>query len=267
MLWRISAELTEEVWQMNPDGRPASYKPECRKLAQDYCLLVATNEDLATVSEVTRPHYRMPQRAEDRYHRAAFSARCPGPHLLAAQPAAPELEPQAPGLAVGSGYRGLLETADEGARPVAQWPRRPSGRGPEANPRHRCREAPVPRHPPACSAKALATLTNDNAGCPSSATRVLPSRVFEWPSPWLPDSRGRDEDSLDNHAQCYGLTVPASQERIGIMPIRSNGSDISHHGQPPMEVGPAHTDPRQRRPPGRPNVLTGINGDSITAHM
>ena len=34
-----------------------------------------------------------------------------------------------------------------------------------------------------------------------------------------------------------------------------------------MEVGPAHTDPRQRRPPGRPNVLTGINGDSITAHM
>jgi hypothetical protein len=36
---------------------------------------------------------------------------------------------------------------------------------------------------PACSAKALATLTNDNAVCPSATTRVLPSRVFERPSP------------------------------------------------------------------------------------
>jgi transketolase len=66
---------------------------------------------------------------------------------------------------------------------------------------------------------------------------------------------------------CCGLTLPTSQERIGIMPIHSNGSDISHHGQPPTEVGAVHADPRQRRPPGRPNVLTGINGDSITAHM
>jgi hypothetical protein len=91
-------KLTEEVWQMNPNRRPPTYKPEYRKLAQDYCLLVATNEDLATLSEVTRPHHRMPQRAEDRYHRAAFSARCLGLHLLATQPAAPELEPRAEAL-------------------------------------------------------------------------------------------------------------------------------------------------------------------------
>jgi hypothetical protein len=99
-------KLTEEAWQMNPDGRPTIYQPECRKLAQDYCLLVATNEDLATFSEVTRPHYRMPQRVEDRYHRAAFSARHSCPHLLAAQQAVPELEPQGRGLTGGAGYRG-----------------------------------------------------------------------------------------------------------------------------------------------------------------
>jgi len=79
---------------------------------------------------------------------------------------------------VGSGYRGLLETADEGARPS------PSGHdGCLAEARRRIRvtdvrEAQVPRHPPACSAKALATLTNDNAGCPSSATRVFTIQSF-----------------------------------------------------------------------------------------
>jgi hypothetical protein len=87
-------KLTEEVRQMIPDGRPTIYKAEYRKLAHNYCLLVATNEDLATFFEVTRPPHRMPRRAEDRYHRAVFSARHLGLHLLAAQPAAPELEPQ-----------------------------------------------------------------------------------------------------------------------------------------------------------------------------
>jgi hypothetical protein len=116
---------------------------------------------------------------------------------------------------VGSGYRGLLETADEGARPVAQWPRRPSGRGPEANPRHRCREA-VPRHPSACSAKALATLANmrnvadqpcrpgskGSASCPFALT-VQTSHIMVSRRPrWAPLIPVRDNGDLQDGQMC-----------------------------------------------------------------
>jgi hypothetical protein len=92
---------------MHPDGRPTSYKPEYRKLAHKYCLLIATNEDLSTFFKVMRPQHRMPR--EDRYHRVTFSARHPGLHLLAAQPAVPELEPQGRGLQTNPRHRSLIK--------------------------------------------------------------------------------------------------------------------------------------------------------------
>jgi hypothetical protein len=102
---------------MHPDGRPSS-KPEYRKLAPNYCLL-ATNEDLATFLEGTRLQRRMPRRAEDRYHRAAFSARDLGLHLLAEQQRRRNWNLRVAALREGQDIAALVETADEGARHAA----------------------------------------------------------------------------------------------------------------------------------------------------
>jgi hypothetical protein len=114
---------------MDPDRRPQPTNPNTASLRTTIALLVATNEDLATFFEVTRPQHRMPRRAEDRYHRAAFAARHSGLHLLAVQQAAPELELHDRGLAGRSGYRGPVRNCRRRRVPsrrvtrTAAWPR------------------------------------------------------------------------------------------------------------------------------------------------
>ena len=180
---------------MNPDGRPTTTHAEYRKLAQDHCLLIATNENLATFYWITPLHYRMPQQLK-RYHPAAFSAAGPRPCRMDRKLRPSSKPPPPPALvAMPSGHNGHLAVgftricgsgSDQGqpfAQPamqalcmhvhacgniVAKPVRKHYNHG----------GAQMPHNPSACSAKALATLANGNTECPSAATRVLPSRVF-----------------------------------------------------------------------------------------
>ena len=67
---------------MSNFGRPTAYKPEYCELAHNYCLLGATNEELAEFFDVTPRHHRQLDRQHSRIRdgraRGPRRCRCPG---------------------------------------------------------------------------------------------------------------------------------------------------------------------------------------------